>query len=224
MTISALCHTSFVGDQARRNCPRLGTNAPDSGNHNRAQTLKEVAMKNNSILNSLVLRNSNAKRTVMALSLGLATFSLAVGGMSSIARAQDAAPAPVQGTWLNTITRINQGGATFTAVVSFAGGGVWQATGSNDHQNGGVSTLFGSWKHIGKNLYSSRAYFFAYDPSGNPVVLLRVDQVQRLIDKNQLVGVGQGYVCSLQGKGQDCVRTPDVDITITADRVVPPTQ
>ena len=179
-------------------------------------------MKNNSILNSLVLRKSNAKRTVMALSLGLATFSLAVGGMSSIARAQDAAPAPVQGTWLNTITRINQGGATFTAVVSFAGGGVWQATGSNDHQNGGVSTLFGSWKHIGENLYSSRAYFFAYDPSGNPVVLLRVDQVQRLIGKNQLVGIGQGYVCSLQGKGQDCVRTPDVDITITADRVVPP--
>ena len=181
-------------------------------------------MKNNSILNSLVLAKANAKRSGMALLLGFVTFSLAVGGMSSIARAQDATPAPVQGTWLNTITRINQGGATFTALVSFAGGGVWQATGSNDHQNGGVSTLFGSWKHIGKNLYSSRAYFFAYDPSGNPVVLLRVDQVQRLINKNQLVGVGQGYVCSLQGKGQDCVRTPEVDITFTADRVVPPSQ
>ena len=33
-------------------------------------TLKEVPMKNNSILNSLVLRKSNTKRTVMALSLG----------------------------------------------------------------------------------------------------------------------------------------------------------
>ena len=181
-------------------------------------------MKNNSILNSLVLRKSNAKRTVMALSLGLATFSLAMGGMSSIARAQDATPAPVQGTWLNTITRINQGGATFTAVASFAGGGVWQATGENDRQNGGVSTLFGSWKRIGENLYSSRAYFFAFDPSGNPVVLLRVDQIQRLKNKNQLEGFGQGYACSLQGKGQDCVRTPEVDITFTADRVVPPTR
>jgi hypothetical protein len=181
-------------------------------------------MKDHAILNSLVLAKANAKRSGMALLLGFVTFSLAVGGMSSIARAQDATPAPVQGTWLNTITRINQGGATFTAMVSFAGGGVWQATGSTERQNGGVSTLVGSWKHIGGNLYSSRAYFFAFDPSGNPVVLLRVDQFQRLINKNQLVGVGQGYVCSLEGKGQDCVRTPEVDITITADRVVPPSQ
>jgi hypothetical protein len=33
---------------------------------------------------------------------------------------------------------------------------------------------------IGEILYSSRAYFFAFDPSGNPVALLRVDQIQRL--------------------------------------------
>jgi hypothetical protein len=179
-------------------------------------------MKNNSILNSLVLAKANAKRSGMALLLGFATFSLAVGGMTSIARAEDGAFAPVQGTWLNTITRINQGGATFTAVVSFAGGGVWQATGSDDHQNGGVSTLFGSWKRIGENLYSSRAYFFAFDPSGNPVVMLRVDQVQRLVNKNQLEGVGKSYACSLQGNGKDCVRAPEADITFTADRVVPP--
>ena len=181
-------------------------------------------MKNNSILNSLVLAKANAKRTVMSLLLGFATFSLAVGDMSSTARAQDVPSAPVQGTWLHTITRINQGGAIFTAVASFAAGGVWQATGENDRQTGGVSTLFGSWKRIGENLYSSRAYFFAFDPSGNPVVLLRVDQIQRLKNKNRLEGTGQGYVCSLQGKGQDCVRTPEVDITFTAARVVPPSQ
>ena len=39
-------------------------------------------MKHNSIFKSLVLVRTNAKRTVMALSLGIATFSLAVGGMS----------------------------------------------------------------------------------------------------------------------------------------------
>jgi hypothetical protein len=187
-----------------------------------AQTLKEVSMKNNSILNGLVLVKTNGKCPVMTLLLGIAALFLAVSGMGSTARAQDGPPAPVQGTWLNTITRINQGGATFTAVASFAGGGVWQATGENDRQNGGVSTLFGSWKRIGDNLYSSRAYFFAFDPSGNPVVLLRVDQIQRLKNKNRLEGTGQGYVCSLQGNGQDCVRTPEVDITFTADRVVPP--
>jgi hypothetical protein len=181
-------------------------------------------MKNKSILKSLVLVKTNAKRTVMALLLGFATSSLAVGGLSSIARAQNGEPAPVQGTWLNAITRINQVGADFTAVVSLAAGGVWQATGSNDRLNGGVSPLYGSWKRIKENLYGSRAYFFAFDPSGNPVVLLRVDQIFKLKNQNQMEGVGEGFVCSLQGKGQDCVRTPEVDITFTADRVVPPSQ
>ena len=106
-------------------------------------------------------------------------------------------------------------------MASFAGGGVWQATGEHDRQNGGISTLLGTWKPIGGHLYSLRAYFFAFDPSGNPVALLRVDQVQRLINHNQLEGVGQTYACSLQGKGQDCVRAPQQDLTFTADRVVP---
>ncbi len=90
----------------------------------------------NSVVKSLVLAKANSKRTVIALLLGFATFALAVSGMSSTARAQDGTPTPFQGTWLNTITRINQGGAIFTAVASFAGGGVWQATGANDRQNG----------------------------------------------------------------------------------------
>ncbi len=54
------------------------------------------------------------------------------------------------------------------------------------------------------------------------VVLLSVEQIFKLKNQNQLEGSGEGYVCSLQGKGQDCVRTPEVDITFTADRVVPP--
>ena len=181
-------------------------------------------MKNNSILNSLVLVKTNAKRTVIALLLGFATFSLAVGGLSSTARAEDGTPAPVQGSWLTAITRINQVGANFTALMSLSAGGVWQATGSNDRLNGGVSPLYGSWERIGKNRYSSKAYFFAFDPSGNPVVLLRVDQIFKLTNHNQLEGVGEGYVCSLQGKGQDCVRSPAEDLTLTADRVMAPGQ
>ena len=178
-------------------------------------------MKNNSILKSLVLANANARRPVMTLMLGFAALFLAVSGMSSTARAEDATPAPVQGAWLYTITQINNGGFIFTAVASFAGGGVWQATGEHDRQNGGISTLMGSWKRIGVNLYSGRAYFFAFDPSGNPVALIRVDSLQKLRNQNQLEGVGQTYACSLQGKGQDCVRAPQEDFTFTADRVVP---
>ena len=63
-------------------------------------------MKNNSIVKSLVLAKANAKRKVMAMLLGFATFSLAVGGMSSTAKAQDGTPAPVQGSWLTAIARI----------------------------------------------------------------------------------------------------------------------
>lgn len=181
-------------------------------------------MKNSSTLNSLVLVKTKASRTVMALLLGLATLSLVVGGMSSTARAEDGAPAPVQGSWLTAVTRINQVGQDFTALISMSAGGVWQATGSNDRLNGGVSPLYGSWQRIKENRYSSKAYFFAFDPSGNPVVLLRADMIFKLKNQNQLEGAGLGYVCSLQGKGQDCVRTPEVDITITADRVVPPSQ
>jgi hypothetical protein len=191
---------------------------------NLAQTLKEISMKHNSISKSLVLVKTNAKRLVMALLLGFATLSLAVSGMNSTASAQNGTPANVQGTWLTAITRINQVGQDFTALMSLSAGGVWQATGANDRLNGGVSPLYGSWQRISENRYSSKAYFFAFDPSGNPVVLLRVDEIFNLKNQNQLEGVGEGYVCSLQGKGQDCVRTPEVDITFTAERVVPPSQ
>jgi len=181
-------------------------------------------MKHNSISKSFVLVETNAKRSVMALLLGFATLFLAVSGMSSTASAQNGAPANVQGTWLTAITRINQVGQDFTALMSLSAGGVWQATGANDRLNGGVSPLYGSWQRISENRYSSKAYFFAFDPSGNPVVLLRVDEIFKLKNQNQLEGVGEGYLCSLQGKGQDCVRTPEVDITFTAERVAPPNQ
>jgi hypothetical protein len=189
-----------------------------------AQTLKEVSMKHSSTLKNLVLMKTSAKRPVMALLLGFATLFMAVGGMSSTVRAEDGTPTPVQGSWLATITRTNQVGVSFTALVSFAAGGVWQATGADDRINGGVSTLVGSWGRIGKNRYSSKAYFFAFDPSGNPVALLRVDQIYALKNPNQLEGVGEAYVCSLQGKGQDCVRAPAEDLTLAADRVVSPSQ
>src|SRR5437763_8166467 len=100
------------------------------------------------------------KRKVGALVLAASVLCISSVSQPTSAQSGSGLGAPVEGTWLNTITRINQGGATFTAVVSFAGGGVWQATGSTERQNGGVSTLVGSWKRIGYNLYSSRAYFY----------------------------------------------------------------
>jgi hypothetical protein len=88
-----------------------------------AQTLKESPVKHSSILKSLLLMKTSAKHPVMALLLGFATLSMAVGGMSSTARAEDGTPTPVQGSWLTTITRTNQVGVSFTALISFAAGG-----------------------------------------------------------------------------------------------------
>lgn len=154
--------------------------------------------------------------------VAITILAVCLTGLSSIASAQDGTSAPAQGSWFTTITRINQVGANFTSLVSMTAGGVWQATGSNDRLNGGVSTLYGSWARAGENRYSSRAFFFAFDPVGNPVVLLRVDEDFKLTDQNHLEGAGLSYVCSLQGNGDDCVRTPQFDITFTANRIVPP--
>ena|SRR5271165_1566596 len=192
-------------------------------------------MKDKSISRILVLVKTSGRRRAMALLLGFTTLAMGLGGMGSSAkaqdessrssvRAQDGISAPIEGTWLTAITRINQTGADFTAVVSLTAGGVWLATGSNDRLNGGVSPLYGSWQRIQGNRYSSRAYFFAFDPGGSPVVMLRVDTIFKLKNQNQLEGRGLGYACSVQGNGQDCVRTPQVDITFTADRIVPPGQ
>ena len=177
-------------------------------------------MKNNSISKILASVKANGSRKAMALLLGFAILAMAVGGMSTSARADDGSPA--QGSWLTAVKRINQTGHDFTAVVSLTAGGVWLATGSGDRMNGGVSPLYGSWQRLKQNRSDSPGtYFFAFDPSGNPLVMLRVDQTFTLKNQNQMEGSGEGYVCSLTGNGQDCVRAPEVDITFTADRVIP---
>ena len=90
----------------------------------------------------------------------------------------------------------------------------------NDRQNGGISTLLGTWKPIGGHLYSLRAYFFAFDPSGNPVALLRVDQVQRLITRiNSKESVDLRLFTGRQRPGLR--EGSATDLTFTADRVVP---
>jgi hypothetical protein len=91
--------------------------------------------------------------SAMALLLGLATLFLAVGCMSTTARAQDGTPAPVQGSWLATITRTTSVGVSFTALVSVVAGRVWQAAGADDRITGGVSS-----KALISRLQSKRGY------------------------------------------------------------------
>ncbi|HYI92262.1 MAG TPA: hypothetical protein VEX68_01840 [Bryobacteraceae bacterium] len=124
----------------------------------------------------------------------------------------------IEGSWILTNERINQNGFTFTAVASFASGGVWLAAGSIDPQN---SALYGSWKRTGPNRYDSTSFFYVFDPAGNAVAMVKVNQSFKLTGQNQLTGSGVGLACNLQG--ENCVSVPAVTIRITGRRIVPET-
>jgi hypothetical protein len=91
------------------------------------------------------------KRNLGVLALGSAVLALAAGGTCSLAQTADERSrlsAPIEGSWIFAVTRINDLSASFTAVASFTAGGVFLATGSNDHLSspGPVSPLYGTWK------------------------------------------------------------------------------
>jgi hypothetical protein len=158
-------------------------------------------MKNNSILNSLVLAKANTKRTALALLLGFATFSLAVGGMTLTARAEDEKPAPIEGAWISTI---EIPGLSFTTLASFSAGGVFFGTGSHDRSAPILnSTLTGAWKRTGPNQYAVTAYFFGFDTAGNAITMLKTNEVLHLTGPNEAVGTLVVFACDLQGN--NCV-------------------
>jgi hypothetical protein len=123
---------------------------------------------------------------------------------------------PIEGSWIFSIDRINQG-TTFTAVASFTAGGVFLATGSNDRINP-ISPLHGTWKHTGPNRYDSTTYFFAFDPAGNAVAMIKTNQVFHFKSRNKLVGSGVGFSCDLQG--ENCVSVPAAAIQVKGRRIV----
>jgi hypothetical protein len=140
----------------------------------------------------------------------------------AIAQGGSGRAAPIEGSWVFAVTRINDLPASFTAVASFTAGGVFLATGSNDHLNspGPVSPLYGSWRRADENLYISTTQFFAFRPdTGEAVVMLKAIQTFKLTSRDELVGVGEAWACNVQG--QDCQRTPIADIAIKGTRIVP---
>ena len=78
-----------------------------SGTIELAQTLKEVSMKNDPTIDSLASVKTQLKRNLSGLLLGFATLSLALGGVNSIAGAEELSHSPVEGAWLNAVTRID---------------------------------------------------------------------------------------------------------------------
>jgi hypothetical protein len=134
-----------------------------------------------------------------------------------------AAQEPIQGSWIFTLSSSAGGGPPFTAVASFAAGGVFLATGQNDRAMGGaldhpVSELHGRWERIRGDRYGSTTYFFALDPTtGQAVGMLQTNQVFRLTGRNTLEGAANVSVCDLHG--ENCTPIPGVS-TVTGKRMI----
>ena len=132
--------------------------------------------------------------------------------LGATAVAQD----PIQGSWIFTVTPAPGGPPPFSAVASFAAGGVFLATGSDDRANP-ASELHGSWARIRENRYGSTTYFFVFDPTGHAVGMLLTHQVFQLASKDALVGLGDLSACDVHG--ENCTLLPGIS-TITGKRMI----
>lgn len=119
----------------------------------------------------------------------------------------------IEGTWLFTLDRVNQG-FSFTAVQSFTAGGVTIAIGSMLPP---PALVLGPWRSLGRNQYAATVYFYLFDANGTATGIAKTKLSLRLDDENTLVGSGQGFGCDLNA--ENCVRVPVVDIQITGKRL-----
>ncbi len=170
---------------------------------------------------SLICTRLNAAASVLALLLASSPLSAkqeSSRGRESPETSEVGAPS-IEGSWIFTIDRINQG-FSFTALQSFTAGGVTLATGSTDRNPPPpISPLYGSWKAADARRFTATLYFFAFDLGGNAVAMIKTNFLFQLKSRNGLVGSGQGFSCDLEG--ENCVRVPAVDIEIQGKRIKP---
>src|SRR3954449_8850840 len=133
----------------------------------------------------MAIGNGNIKRKLGVLLIASAAVALGVSGIGATARADQSREgqgredtergehegsglsAPIEGTWIMTIHRVNQG-ITFSALQSSTAGGVTLATGTVDRTPPPpISPLYGSWKRTGHNRYAAIICFFLFDDAGN---------------------------------------------------------
>ncbi len=155
-------------------------------------------------MNMALLGNkADMKRKVGVLVL--VTVALAGGSLSQPARAQgdSGLRAPIEGTWILQVHRVTQN-INFTALQSFAAGGVTLATGSTDRTPPPpISPLYGTWKRIGWNNYETSLSFFIFDGAGNAVAMLQNYETFHLNGYDEIVGTGEAYIC--EPTGDNCV-------------------
>jgi hypothetical protein len=155
------------------------------------------------------------------LGVAPALIALSISGMSSIAKAQDdqrsGVVAPIEGTWIFTIYRVNQG-ITFSAFQSFTAGGVTLATGTLDRTPPPpISPLYGSWKQTGYNKYAAVICFFIFDDAGNALGMIKNPETFEIVDGDKLKGSGTSFSCDING--DNCSAVTGMNITITGSRL-----
>jgi hypothetical protein len=179
------------------------------------------------------LSNNRTEHIVRRLLITPAILAL-VTGLSSTAYAQDESSelssqkvgvdegqvsrnAPIEGTWIFAIDRVSQG-FSFSALQSFTAGGVTLATGTVDRTPPPpISPLYGSWRRTGRNSYSAAICFFAFDPAGNAVAMIKTIETFQMVDKDNLTGSGTAFACDIHG--DSCVDA-NLPITITGKRLI----
>ncbi len=166
----------------------------------------------------------NGKNTKCNLGLVVLTSAalvLGACGTCSAASADNAGSglsAPIEGTWILNIDRVNQG-FSFTALQSFTAGGVTVATGTGDRAPPPpISPLYGSWKRTGYNNYIATICFFIFDDTGKAVAMFKTPETLQLVDDDNLTGTGTGLICEVDGDNCVDINSP---ITITGKRLVP---
>jgi hypothetical protein len=166
---------------------------------------------------SIRKNGKNTKRKVGVLVL--AALAVGFGGISPLAVAHDGSglAARIEGTWICTVSD-DAGAYSFTALASFAAGGVAQATGSLDRTHP-ASTLFGSWRHQNDGSYAVTRAFFVFDPaSGNPTGMLKNNDKVQMNGNFDFAGTGELLACQVDGS--KCVG-PISNYTIACKRLTP---
>jgi hypothetical protein len=167
-----------------------------------------------------ILKNvKNRKRGASRLVLASALIALSIASVSSTARAEEEGSglaAPIEGTWILNIYRVNQG-FSFYALQSFTAGGVALATGTIDRKT--ISPLYGSWRRVGHNSYVATLCFFVFDDAGTAVAMIKNPATLQVVDSNNLIGSGKNsLVCDING--DNCKVDTSLSITITGKRLI----
>jgi hypothetical protein len=160
----------------------------------------------------------NFAAAALAIAFMTVTSSPVFAQFASYESGADNKESSIEGTWLVTVDRINQG-VKFTAFQSFTAGGVALATGSIDRTPPpAISPIYGSWAQTGRNRIDVTIFFFVFDLNGKALFLIKNNETFHLRDANHLIGSGDAFMCDLQGENCVSLGSP---IQITGKRIVP---